>query len=181
MVELVAKRYGAAIFELAKEQGAVDSLKQEIIAVKDTFMDAEVMDFLTHPKVSLNDKIDLVEKTLTDRISKDLLGLIVLVIKKSRQNVLPQIFDETLALIDEAQGKAKAYISSAEVLSAAQSSKIVEELANLAKKEIIPVYDVDPSLLGGLVIRIGDRIVDNSIKGRLHTLSKSLLESQMTL
>lgn len=181
MVELVAKRYGAAIFELAKEQDAVESLKQEIGVMKESFLDKEIMEFLTHPKVSVDQKVSLLEESLSDKISKDMMGLIVLVVKKNRQNVLPAILDETMALIDEDQGKAKAYITSAESLSEDQKKKIVAQLEKLANKEIIPVYDVDPSLIGGVVIRIGDRIVDNSIKGRLHSMSKTLLESQMTL
>lgn len=181
MAGIAAKRYATAIFELAKEKDAVVDLENEIIAVKESFKATELEDFLGHPKISQSDKIGVLEESLKDRVSKDLLGLLVLIVKKGRHYEIDQILGEVLERIDVDRGRIKAYISSADELSVAQKDRIVHELANQAHKEIIPLYDVDPSLIGGLVIRIGDRIVDNSIKGRMHTLSRELLATKIEL
>ena len=179
MAGLVAKRYGAAIFELAKEQDAVVALETEIIIVQEGFSHLDLTDFLGHPKVSLDQKIEVLESSLSDIISHDLLGLLVLVVKKGRYAEIDAIFDETLELIDAYRGRAKAYITSADELQVDQKSKLIHELSTLTRKEIIPLYEIDESLIGGLVIRIGDRIVDNSIKGHLHKLSRELLETKI--
>lgn len=177
MVELIAKRYGSAIFELAKEQGAVLELQKEILSVRKSFEDGEIIEFLNHPKVSTEEKIELIETSLKDTIGHDLMGLLVLVLQKGRQSHIGKILDATLALIDEYMGKVKAYITSAEPLTEQQGQGIKEHLAKLTGKDIIPVYSVDTAIIGGLVIRIGDRIVDNSVKGHMHTMSRILLES----
>ncbi len=181
MVELVAKRYGAAIFELAKEQDAVISLQEEILGIKDSFEDPELRDFLTQPKIPIGEKISVLENALGDKISHDLMGLLVLVMNKGRQDQISPILEEVLDLIDDYNGRVKAYISSAEALSDKQKTETLSQLASLTKKEIIPSYEVDPTLIGGLVIRIGDRIVDNSIKGHLHSMSRQLLETQISI
>lgn len=181
MVELVEKRYGSAIFELAKEEDAVEALQKEILAIQDSFLEEDFKAILSHPKVAMKEKIKLVEDIFTDRISKNLVGLFVLVIRKGRQASISDILSEVLVLIDTYQGKMKAYISSPNTLSDEQKKTIEDQLQSMTKKEIIPIYDIDESLIGGLIIRIGDRIVDNSIKGHLHTLSRELLETKMTI
>lgn len=179
MAELVAKRYGSAIFELAKEKDAVALLKEEILGIKDSFMEDDLRDLLTHPKISVEQKIDLLEEALSDKISHDLLGLLVLIVEKGRQLYINDILEEVLELIDAYEGKVKAYITSPNPLSDAHKDNIISELAKQTGKEIIPIYKVKPAIIGGLIIRIGDRIVDNSIKGHLHTLSRELLETKI--
>jgi F-type H+-transporting ATPase subunit delta len=181
MVELVAKRYGTAIFELAKEQDAVMTLQEEILAIKGSFEDPELKEFLTQPKIPVNEKISVLENALSDKVGHDILGLLILVINKGRQDHISQILEEVLDLIDAHNGRVKAYISSAEALSDKQKTDVINQLATLTKKEILPNYEIDPSLIGGLVIRIGDRIVDNSIKGHFHSMSRELLETQISV
>lgn len=179
MAGLVAKRYGAAIFELAKEKDAVETLENEIIILKNSFREMELEEFLGHPKIPQAEKITVLEEALSKKISHDLLGLLVLVVKKGRYLDIEDIFNETLELIDVHHGRVKAFISSADELDYNQKDKLVHRLAKLADKEIIPIYEVDDSLIGGLVIRIGDRIVDSSIKGHLHSLSRQLLATKI--
>lgn len=179
MAGLVAQRYGAAIFELAKEKDAVIDMETEIIAVSESFKDLGLEEFLGHPKVSMAEKIKVLESSLTGKVSHDLLGLLVLVVRKGRYYYVDEIFEEALDLIDAYRGRVKAYIGSADELTVDQKSKIVHQLAAESHKTIIPIYEVDPSLIGGLVLRIGDRIVDNSIKGHMHSMSRKMLATKI--
>ena len=179
MAGLVGKRYGTAIFELAKEKDTVVELETEIIAVRESFKELNLEEFLSHPKISLTEKIKVLEESLSDKISHDLLGLLVLVTQKGRQYDIEDIFEEVLELIDEDRGRVKAYITSADPLTTDQKSKIIHQLSQQTKKEIIPIYEEDQSLIGGLIIRIGDRIVDNSIKGHMHMMSRDLLATKI--
>ncbi len=179
MAGLVAQRYGAAIFELAKEKDAVVELETEIIAVSESFLDLDLEEFLGHPKIPMAEKIKVLETSLSGKVSHDLLGLLVLVVKKGRYYHMNEIFEEVLDLIDGYRGRVKAYIASADQLTVDQKSKIVHQLAAEAHKTVIPIYEIDPSLIGGLVMRIGDRIVDNSIKGHMHSMSRQMLATKI--
>ncbi len=145
-------------------------------------MDHDLQELLSHPKIANEKKVILLEDALSDKISHDLLGgLLVLIVHKGRQAHIPEILEEVLEMVDAYEGKVKAYISSSDALSDEQKSGVVTELAKQTGKEIIPLYEVDETLIGGLVIRIGDRIVDNSIKGHLHLLSRELLETKINI
>lgn len=181
MAGLIAKRYGSAIFELAVEKDAVALLKKEVFGIRESFLEDDLIDILSHPKISVEQKIALLENALSDNVSKDLLGLLVLIVKKGRQHYISDILEEVIELTNEYEGKVKAYITSSNPLSDEHQSRIIKELAKQTNKEIIPVYEIDPSIIGGLVIRIGDRIVDNSIKGHLHGLSRELLETRINI
>ena len=92
MAGLVAKRYGAAIFELAKEKDAVVALENELLIVQESFTQVELNEFLGHPGVSLDEKVRVLEDSLSGKISHDLLGLLVLVVKKGRYSFIDKIF-----------------------------------------------------------------------------------------
>ncbi len=179
MAGLVAKRYGTAIFELAKEKDAVETLENEIIILEEAFKMMDLKDFLGNPKVPMTEKVTVLESSLSDKISHDLMGLLVLLVEKGRYQEMDKIFEEVLELIDVHHGRVKAYVTSADVLTEDQKFKLIHQLAKETKKEVIPIYEIDESLIGGLIIRIGDRIVDNSIKGHMHSLSKVLMATKI--
>lgn len=179
MVELIAKRYGSAIFQLAEEKDAVNDLQKDILLIQESFLDKELIEFLSHPKIPLSDKIKMLEEALSERVGQDLLGLLVLILKKNRQHYISEILTEVLDMIDTYQGKVKAYIESVDELSTEKKKQIIDQLEKSTDKKIIPEYRIDKTLIGGLFIRIGDRVIDNSIKGHMHSMSKKLLETKI--
>lgn len=175
MVELVSKRYGTAIYELAVENNNIKEVEEEIKTVL-TILEEEkdLVEVLNHPKVVIDEKIKIVENIFKGKISDELLGLIIVTVNKSRQNFLSDIFKYCLSRIDEHNGIISAYISSAVELNTVQKDSIKNKLEKLTNKSVNMNYSVDESLIGGLVIRIGDRIVDNSVKEKIRNLSKEL-------
>ena len=175
MVELISKRYGTAIYELAVENNNLEKVEKEIKMVIDIFEDEkDLQEVLNHPKVSIGEKIKIIENIFKGKINDDILGLIILTINKSRQNCLVDIFKYCLNKIDEHNGIVSAFVTSAIELKEEQKNAIVKRLEELTKKTITVEYTVDNSLIGGLVIRIGDRIVDNSVKEKIRNMSKEL-------
>jgi F-type H+-transporting ATPase subunit delta len=180
MEQQIAKRYGMALFELANEQGTLKELKEEVSAVLSILKENhQLMELLLHPKVSAGDKIQLIEKALGGQTSHDLMGLVVLTIKKGRQGNLPAILEYCLEEIAKAEGIDKAVVASAETLGTKQMDAVENRLSELTGRKVKPEYQVDESLIGGLFIRIGDRIVDNTIKGKMHHLSRELLTTKL--
>ncbi len=178
MASIIGKRYGNAMFDIANEGGWVERLEEELVLLRASFDEGDVISFLKHPNVSIANKITVIEETYKGKISDDLIGLICLLIKKGRCEYFDDIFEQIWENIDEYNGKAKVYVSSAYELSDDEKKNLLEKLGTMTKKEIVPIYDVDESLIGGLVIRIGDKVADSSIKGGLNAMKKSLLEDK---
>ncbi len=178
MASVISKRYANAVFELALSDNRVDSLEEEINLIKESITTREFLEYLSYPNVSEEDKISSVKQICGDYISDDLFGLIAIVIKKRRYNYLREIFDEVLELVDDYKGRKDVVIKSAYELTDEEKNKVVDRLTQITKKEIIPIFKIDESLIGGLVIKVGDKVVDSSVKGGLRLLSKSLLSDK---
>ena len=179
MAKQVSATYGEALFELAIEENKIDSLYDEAKAMLSVFSENEELNkLLTHPKVLKEEKIEFVEKVFKGRISETMLGFLVIVLKKDRQSDIEKIIKHFIGRVKEYKQIGVAYISSAKELDDAQKKKIEDRLLETTSyKEMEANYTVDESLIGGLVIRIGDRVVDSSIKTKLSAMRKDLFRA----
>ena len=168
MAKLVSQTYGEALFELAKEQGKIDAFTQEINAISDVL--AENPDFsklMNHPKIDKEDKLEIVDNVFLGRIDKELVGFLRLLVTKGRYADLDSILQYFQEAVKEEKGIGVAYVKSAAALSDQQ------------KKQIEMHYSTDAAIIGGLVIRIGDHVVDSSIATKLNELKKQLMKIQL--
>lgn len=178
MVELIAKRYGTAIYQLAVEKDQIDTVAEEIAIIREVLKTEEdFVQLINHPKIVVEEKIALVESVFKGKVSDEVMGLVVLTIVKGRQRFLPQIIQYCEDAFDAHNNIVTAYITSTEVLNDHFKQQVKERLEALTQKTVNTEFDVDESLIGGMVIRIGDRILDNSIKGKIAKLSKTLMEA----
>ena len=181
MAKLISKTYGDALFELALEEDRIDDYVAEVDAMLTIFRDnPELSKLLNHPKISKEEKITVVGQIFEGKISKELLGLINMIVEKDRNNAMEDIFKYFIDRVKEYKNIGVAKVTSAVELSDAQKSQVEKRLletTGYVKFEIS--YDVDKDLIGGLVIRIGDRVVDSSIRTRLYELTKELNKIQM--
>lgn len=177
MAKQVNTTYGSALFEVAMETNTLDSTLEEVTFVKQTFLENEdLMKLLIHPNIEKESKISVVESIYKGKISNELTGLITMLISKGHQKDIISVLDYVIGAIKEEKGIGIAHISSAVELSKEQKDKIEKKLLDTTDyKEIEGNYDVDSSLIGGLVIRISDTVVDSSLKTQIANLSKSLL------
>ena len=181
MAKLISKTYGDALFELALEEDRIDDYVAEVDAMLTIFRDnPELSKLLNHPKISKEEKITVVGQIFEGKISKELLGLINMIVEKDRNNAMEDIFKYFIDRVKEYKNIGVAKVTSAVELSDAQKSQVEKRLletTGYVKFEIS--YDVDKDLIGGMVIRIGDRVVDSSIRTRLYELTKELNKIQM--
>lgn len=181
MAKLVAGTYGEALFDLALENKSLDTVEEEIKAVKVIFNEnTDLIKFLNHPKITKEDKVAFIENIFQGRVSDDVTGFLVIVIKKGRYDEISEIFDYFLAKVREHKKIGVAYVTSAIELTVQEQEKIKNRLlatTNYVQFEMN--YKVDATILGGLIIRIGDRVVDSSLKSKLNTLSKNLVKIQL--
>lgn len=181
MAKLISKTYGDALFDIAVENNKTDVFFEEIKGLKQVLAEnPELLRFLGHPDIELSEKVAVVENVFNGRISAEIVGLLRIVVTKGRASYLTGILDYFIAKTKEFKKIGVASVTSAAELSDVQKKKIVEKLlSSTSYKEFEMNYKVDPELIGGVVIRIGDRVVDGSVRNKLANLKKELSSIQL--
>lgn len=181
MAKLVSKTYGDALFELAVESGQLDSFLEEAKGIVDILNDnAELNRLMNHPKIVKEEKILTLENVFKGRVSNEVVGLIRMLVEKDHYNDTVDVFNYFIEQAKEYKHIGTAYITSAMPLGEIQKSNLLDKLLKTTNYvEFEMYYEVDPSLIGGMVIRIKDRVVDNSIRTKLATLSSELSKIQL--
>lgn len=181
MAKLVGTTYGGALFELAVEEGREDEFLAEITQLKELLK--ENPDFgklMNHPKILKEDKLKVLEEVFKGRISEELLGFLYLIVSKDRYSEIDSILNYFIDEVKSLKGIGIAYVTTAIDLSEVKKKEVEERLlATTSFKKMEMHYQVDEDLIGGMVIRIGDRVVDSSVKNKLFELQRELLKVQI--
>ena len=178
MAKLIAGTYGDALFELAVEQNLTDSLMQEIDFLQTVLKEnSDFEKILMHPEIPKQKKLQLIENVFKGRISDVLTGFLRIVVTKGRYENLPDIFAYFIARVKEYKKIGVAQVVSAIPLRDEQKQKIEQKLLETTHYETMEIdYKVEESSIGGLMIRIGDRVVDSTIRSKLSALTGSLMK-----
>lgn len=181
MAKLVSKTYGDALFKLAIEENILDTTASEAQAVLDAFAENdELSKLLNHPKVTREEKIKVIENIFKGNYSDTIVGFLVIIVQKGRYNDISSIFEYFLEQVMEYKNIGTAKVTSAVPLSKEEKAEVEKRLLEVTKYvEFNMDYTVDPALIGGLVIRIGDRVVDSSIRTKINSMAKELMKIQL--
>ena len=181
MAKLVSKTYGDALFAVALEENRMDEFFEAVKVVAEILRtNDEFGKLMNHPKIMKEDKVKIVEDTFSDRIPKEIVGVMTILVTKGRAEEMLSVFDYFIDLVKEEKKIGIASVTTAVRLSDKQKAKVEQKLLDTTKYETFEMnYSVDASLIGGMVIRIGDRVVDSSIKTKLYELSRELRNVQV--
>ena len=181
MAKLVSKTYGEALFKLAMEENILDEVAKEASAVLDAFaQNEELFKILNHPKITREEKVRVIESVFKGNFSDTIVGFLVIIVNKGRYNDMNTIFQYFLEEVREYKNIGVAYVTSAAELDDQQKKDIESRLLQVTKYVKFEMrYDVDKALIGGLIIRIGDRVVDSSIRTKLAMMAKDLSKIQL--
>ena len=181
MAKLVSKTYGDALFELALEENKIDSLQEEVEVVLEALVEnQDLTKLMSHPKISKEEKVALMEDIFKGRVSDELCGLMHMLTEKGRFTEIDDVLYFFLDRVKEHKNIGTAYVSTAMELSDAQKKAVEKRLLETTKYvEFEMHYSVEADLIGGMVIRIGDRVVDSSIKTKLYDLTRELSNIQL--
>ena len=181
MAKLISKTYGDALFELALEENKIDDYVEEVKGIVEILKEnPELSKLLDHPKISKEEKIQVVGSVFDGRISRELLGLINMIVEKNRNDAMEDIFKYFIDRVKEYKNIGVASVTSAVELSDQQKAQVEKRLLETTKYVQFEInYEVDKDLIGGMVIRIGDRVVDSSIRTRIYELTKDLTKIQL--
>lgn len=181
MAKLATNTYGDALFDLAVEEAKIDVLYEEADAVLAAFEEnSELGKLLNHPKIDKEEKKKFIQDVFGRFVSKDMTGLLTLMVSKDRQQNITDTLVYFKDKVLEFKRIGKACVITAKPLDESQKAKVVAKLlATTSYVNFNMEYKVDASLVGGMVIRIGDRVVDSSIKTKLEGMAKDLNKIQL--
>ncbi|MBO5292180.1 MAG: F0F1 ATP synthase subunit delta [Lachnospiraceae bacterium] len=181
MAKLISKTYGEALFELAVEENKTDVFLEEITEIRRVLAEnPEFSALMNHPKITKEEKTEVMENVFKGRISDELTGFFSIIIAKDRYKEIDSILLYFLDEVKALKGIGVAYVTTAVPLREEQKRKVEEKLlATTDYKKMEMHYAVDQKLIGGMVIRIGDRVVDSSVSSKLDKLSKQLMKIQL--
>ena len=178
MAKLASKVYGEALFQIAVEDGRIDEMMEEMRAVRKALEEnQELQALMTHPKIIKEEKVRLIENCFPGQVSDDVTGFLTVVVSKGRFRELPKVFDYLTMRVKEYKKIGVVTVKSAAELRREQKEQIRSKLMATTDYKTLEIdWQVDKSLIGGLVIRIGDRVVDGSLKYKLNQLTSQLLK-----
>jgi len=174
--EIAARRHAQAVFEIAVEKNELDKWRSDMDLMAGVFGDAELIPVLESPKIRFEDKADAVVKNLSG-VSAMALNLAKLLILKQRVKIMPQIAREYSILMDRHQGIEHAEVTTAVEMDSGAELKLKEELAKITGSKVELTTKIDPDIIGGFVARVGDKVIDGSVRNRLQNLKKSIAQA----
>jgi len=176
MAKLVSKTYGDALFETAIEGNRLDDFSEEAKGILTVLREnQELIRLMNHPQIVKEEKIHLIEDIFKGKVSDEMIGLMNLMIQKDHFVEMEHVFVYFLEEVKEYKNIGTAYVTSVMELSEKQKEVVEAKLLKTTKYVAFEMhYKVDTALIGGMVIQIGDRVVDSSIKTKLYELSREL-------
>ncbi len=175
--EIAARRYGEAAFLIAREGGAEERWSEELSLMATVFSDPEVAAVMQEARIPIASKMRLTEETLKS-VDPLVLNLARLLVHRGRTALSPQIAEAFQELADAERGIAHAVVTTAVPLSDAEGRAVAEKLSEISGRQVIVETQVDEGIIGGLIARIGDNLIDGSTRSRLAALKKRLQEAR---
>ncbi len=174
----IAMKYAQAMFELAEDAQRIDEVGRDLHMVSDTVAgQRDLAIFLEHPSTPRDAKKEVVQQIFACEIGELTLKILLYLIDKRRETMLTDITMAYQNLTYEARGIALAHVRSAMALTESETARLKQALEKRSGKQIVLQETVDPSLLGGMVVQIGDTLLDGSVKRKLAELKDALMQA----
>jgi F-type H+-transporting ATPase subunit delta len=175
--DVAAKRYAEAAYLIAQQDGTEEAWSAGLQAMSALFGDEQGQAFMENTRISPADKLQLIEKSL-EGVDPLVVNLARILLRRSRTSLGPQIAKAFQELVDEAKGVAHALVTSAVTLTDEDRSAVEKRLEELTGGSVVLELDVDESIIGGIIVRIGDRLIDGSTRSKLQGLKRELAGSR---
>jgi F-type H+-transporting ATPase subunit delta len=173
MASGAAKRYAQAVFSLAKENGTLDRWLEDLAALNDLVSDPRANQMLTSPAVGESDKLKLVDAVLASS-QQEARNLAHLLIQRGRIAAIPDIAQIYGAAVLQERGIVIAEVTTAEPLGQAEQAMVQRQLSRMIGKNVQLRLETDPDIIGGVIARVGDQLIDGSVINQLRRLRTRL-------
>jgi F-type H+-transporting ATPase subunit delta len=175
----LAKKYARAIFEIAQDEDKLKEYGSELASVAEAVAGSDdLRAFLADPQIQPDAKKSVLQQIFQDDVSTDVMHFLMLLVDKRRIALVPEIDAQFQQMANAARGVIIADVTTAMEMSALQIKKLRQKLQQVTGGEVKLRRHVDAAILGGVVVRIGDRRIDGSVRGRLQALGQTLMASK---
>jgi len=175
----IGRNYAEALLVLAQKNGDIEQWGELLDAIATAMREDQTLrTFLESPKLAATHKIEILGKALGQKVPKLFLRYIETVIQKRRQMLIPAIATEYQALIDESENRLHANVTVAREPAEPEKDALARQLSRLFGKRVVPHISQNPAILGGVIVRVGDTVMDGSVRKRLSVLKRRMLQSQ---
>jgi len=177
--ESLATGYAQALFEVASQRGGADDIENDLEGIKKLLeTNREFRDILYHPSITKTDKKDIINKTIGRQCSsKWVRNLLYILIDKRREKILDFLPDVFKGVAGQIRGVVSVKVQTAFPLTGTRRVKLKENIEKLTKKKVELETEVNKEIIGGMIIRIENKIIDGSITNHLKNLKKNLLKT----
>jgi F-type H+-transporting ATPase subunit delta len=172
--QTAARRYAEAGFQIARADGALDAWERDLGELRTLLTHREVRALVQHPAISYATKERILERLAGGAVAVGPLRLVLLMIRRGRPRQIESMVDHFAALVRRERGIARAEVRSALPLEEAQRAAVTARFGEITGSRIELSEQVDPSLIGGIAVRIGDQLYDASVRSRLQRLRARL-------
>ncbi|KAF1086023.1 ATP synthase subunit delta [Sporotomaculum syntrophicum] len=171
----VAGRYAEALYEIAVRENLVDQLESELLAVNKVLNESEPLKkVVLHPRITANEKKEVLASLFKDHISEIMMSFLGFVLDRQRELFLADIAEYFTGLANKARNISDIQVTSAVELTEEEKKNMDAAMAKSTGKKVKLTFNVDQELLGGVVVRVGDKVIDGSVRTRLQTLREHL-------
>jgi len=170
------KRHAQAVFQIALEKNEVDKWKSDLNIIASTMGDPRILAILEDPKIHFREKQQLINKLLPE-FSQLALNFAYFMVSKQRLGTLSQVVAEYEKMANAYQGLEHARVTTAVPIEREEQEKLSERLAAITGKRILFTSEVNPSIIGGFIARVGDKLIDGSTRTKLEALKKKLIRT----
>ncbi len=177
MAKLVSTTYAQALFEVAMELDSLDQFKDELGFINESFKThPEFYEVFRTPKINKEERKDIITKVFDDKVSKEVMNFMKILIDKRRGTAISSIYNEYVDMLDDHKGVVKAVVESAVPLTDEEQKALTEKLAKVTGREVHLSSVVKPEVIGGIIVKIGDKVIDGSVRSRLDIMKDNLAQ-----
>ena len=174
---ILSRKYGTAIYEIAKDRHILDPVEKELSFIRDTIEEnAELKEFINHPFLTKDVKKDTIKKLFADKVQPVVLQFCYVVIDRDRITDFPAMVDVYTTLAHHGMGIEEAVVTSALPMTKSQVEALKAKLSEITGKKILMKQKVDTALIGGFTVQVGDRLIDGSVARQLQTLKAIMMQ-----
>ena len=174
----VARSYAEALYEVAAKKGVQPQIEQSIGVLEATFNEVPLLrDFLASPTITAAQKKETLRTAVTNQVDPILLNFLMVLVDKRRQRLLADVAEQYRTLLDERQGRLHVQVTVARDQDERARTELTQQLSKALGRDVVPHVSVNPEILGGVIVRYGDRVLDGSLRRRLISMRRRLVEA----
>ena len=176
MYEYLAKRYAVALYDVAEEKNKIDEYIADLKEIETLIKgNSDLSQVINHPKVSTSKKMQIFKDVFADKIDKEIISFLLLLIEKNRITELETVIFQMDKVRLEKNSEIIAVVKTVVPLNDKERTSLVDKLKAKYKKSIILKENIDESILGGVYVRVGDDVIDGTVKNKIDEMKKLML------